>query len=103
MMDAMTARRRRAETPVTRAWSLAKKLDNSEKLELMAMLIDSVKVTVSTPSMKRFTMDDINDMLNEAEANFEAGAGIPHEEVMRELDDEIERWEQEEMEMAEVV
>ena len=103
MMDAMTARRRRAETPVTRAWSLAKKLDNSEKLELMAMLIDSVKVTVSTPSMKRFTMDDLNAMLNEAESNFEAGMGIPHEEVMRELDEEMERWEQEEKEMVEVV
>jgi len=40
-------------------------------------------------------------MLDEAEARFEAGLGIPHEEVMREMNEEIERWEQEELEMAE--
>ncbi len=36
-----------------------------------------------------FTMDEINAMLDEAEADFEAGRGIPHEQVMREMDEEI--------------
>ena len=38
-----TVRRRRTASPITRAWNLAKKLDNSEKLELVTMLIESVK------------------------------------------------------------
>lgn len=37
--------------------------------------------------------------------NFAAGRGIPHEEVMREMDEEIERWEQEylKLQMAEAI
>ena len=42
-------------------------------------------------------------MLDEAEAAFEAGKGIPHEQVMREMDEEIERWEQEERIMAKAI
>ena len=38
-----TVRRRRTASPITRAWNLAKKLDNSEKLELVTMLIESFK------------------------------------------------------------
>ena len=43
VVEATTTRRKRTATPFTRAWNQAKKLDNSEKLELVAMLIDSVK------------------------------------------------------------
>lgn len=50
-----------------------------------------------------FTMDEIDAMLDEAEADFEAGRGIPHEQVMHEMDEEIECWEQEKKEMAEVI
>ena len=53
--------------------------------------------------LKPYTMEEINAMLDEAEANFAAGKGIPHEEVMREWDEEIARMEQEEIEMAEAV
>lgn len=42
-------------------------------------------------------MDDINAIIDEAEAEIAAGLGTPHEEVMREMDEEIERWEQEEL------
>ena len=35
-------------------------------------------------------MDEINAMLDEAERNFEAGLGIPSEEVFRELEKEFE-------------
>ena len=44
-------------------------------------------------TIKRYTMDDINAIIDEAEAEIAAGLGIPHEEVMREMDEEIERWE----------
>jgi len=50
-----------------------------------------------------YTKEEINAMLDEAEANFAAGRGISHEEVMREWDEEISRMEQEEHEMAEAV
>ena len=50
-----------------------------------------------------FTMDEIDAMLDEAEADFEAGRGIPHEQVMREMDEEIECWEQEKKEIAEAI
>ena len=42
-------------------------------------------------------------MLDLAEADFEAGLGIPHEEVMREWKEEIARAEQEGIDMAKAV
>ena len=49
---ATTTARQRTANPFTRAWNLAKKLDDSEKLELMAMLIDSVKPAKAKPKKK---------------------------------------------------
>jgi hypothetical protein len=43
--------------------------------------------------VKRYTIEEINTMLDKAEADFAAGKGIPHEEVMREWDEEIVRME----------
>lgn len=53
--------------------------------------------------LKRYTKGEINAMLDEAEAEIAAGIGTPHEEVMREWDEEIARMEQEELELAEAV
>ena len=53
--------------------------------------------------LKRYTMEEINAMLDAAEAEISAGKGTPHEEVMREWDEEIARIEQEERELAEAV
>ena len=53
--------------------------------------------------VKPYTMEEINAMLDEAEADIAAGRTIPHEEAMREWDMEIARMEQEELEMAEAV
>ena len=113
-MATTTARRRTAE-PIARVWKLAKDLNYSEKLELVTMLIDSVKPKnaddLTMEEMlegypyKRYTKAELNAMLDEAEANFAAGLGIPHEEVMREMDEVIERWEQEDLklQMAEAI
>ena len=46
--------------------------------------------------LKRYTMEEINAMLDE-------GKGTPHEEVMREWDEEIARMEQEEQKYAKAV
>jgi len=48
-MDTTTTRKRRASTPFTRVWNQAKKLDDGEKLELVTMLIDSVKPIKTRP------------------------------------------------------
>lgn len=53
-MATTTARRRRTVQPITKAWNLAKKLNNSEKLELVAMLIDSVRLIRTTPMDEAF-------------------------------------------------
>ena len=54
---------------------------------------------MSTKPMKRYTMAELNAMLDEAEAEIAAGGGTPHEEVMREWEEELAREEQEELEM----
>lgn len=110
-METTTVRRRRTSTPITKAWDAVKGLDYSQKLELVTMIIESVRPDKADSMTmeqilegypyKRYTKAELNAMLDEAEARFEAGLGIPHEEVMREMDEEIERWEQEELEMAE--
>ena len=64
-MEATTARRKRTATPFTRAWNQAKKLDNSEKLELVAMLIDSVKLAVAEPRKPRLYDPETGEYLND--------------------------------------
>ena len=78
-------------------------LSPANMLWLSTELADYAKKKEAEYPLKRYTKAELNAMLDEAEANFEAGRGIPHEEVMREMDEEIERWEQEELEMAEMV
>jgi len=57
----------------------------------------------SEEETKPYTMEEVNAMLDEAEADFEAGLGVPHEEVMREWKEEIAREEQKELELAKAV
>ena len=48
-------------------------------------------------------MDEINAMLDEAEANFATGRGIPDEEAWDDLNEEIALLENEQHEMAEAI
>ena len=57
---------------------MAKDLNGSQKLELISIIIDSLK---TTPPMQPYTMDEINAMLDEAEAAFEAGEFLTQAEV----------------------
>ena len=63
-METTTARKR-TSTPFTRAWNQAKKLDNSEKLELVAMLIDSVKPAVAEPRKPRLYDPETGEYLHD--------------------------------------
>ena len=71
----------------------------------MTWLIEEMKgyLNGSEENLKPYTMEEINAMIDESEAEIAAGLGTPHEDVMREWDEEIARMEQEELEMAEVV
>ena len=63
-------------------------LSPANMLWLSTQLADFAKNKEKAP-LKRYTMDEINTMLDEAEADFAAGKGIPDEEVWRELEDEF--------------
>lgn len=60
--------------------------------EHLVMQADKVENT----NIKPYTMEEINAMLDRAEADFEAGKGIPDEEVWRELEEEFARMDAEE-------
>ena len=79
---------------------MVKDMDDSQKLELVTILIESVKPAVAPAPMKRYTMAEINAMLDEAEAEIAAGKGIPDEDVWKKYDEEFALEEQETLEMA---
>lgn len=54
------------------------------------------------PPFRRYTMDEINAMLDEAEADIAAGRVLSEEEVMREWEEELEREEQDEYATEEI-
>ena len=108
-MEATTARRR-TRHPMSYYREMVKDMDDSQKLELVSIIIDSLKqiTHISTEQMlegypnKRYTKAELNAMLDEAEANFEAGLGIPDEEAWDDLEEELTLQEEEQYEMAEM-
>ena len=109
----MATTRQRTTQPIIKAWNAVKGLDYSDKPESVTMIIESVKNDKADDMTmeqmlegypyKRHTKAELIAMLDEAEAEIAAGKGTPHEEVMCEMHEEIERWEQEELEMVEMV
>ena len=51
---------------------------------------------VENPDLKPYTMEEINAMLDRAEADFEAGKGIPDEEVWRDFEEMFAKMDAEE-------
>lgn len=100
---ATTTARRRTAHPMSYYRKMVEDMDNSQKLELVSIIIDSMRPTAAKAdeeySLRPFTMEELNARIDQAEAEIAAGLGIPHEEVMREMDEEIERWEQEEFQL----
>ena len=78
-------------------------LSNSNMIWLATQLTEFVKKQQQEPPFRRYTMDEINAMLDEAEANIAAGRGIPDEEAWDDLEEELALLEQEEHQMAEAV
>lgn len=72
--------------PVSYYWNLVKDIDDSQKLELMSIIINSMKnrfpaKAEQTNVLQPYTMAEIDDMLDEAEAAFEAGDYLTQDEV----------------------
>ena len=82
-------------------WGMVKDLNDSQKLELVTMLIDSVKPKVANDMTmedmledypyKRYTKAELNAMLDEAEAEIAAGIGIDNDDLWKEDEEEYER------------
>ena len=98
---ATTTARRRTSQPIMKAWNAVKGLDYSDKLELVTMIIESVKADKADEMTmeqvlegypyKRYTKAELNAMLDEAEAEIAAGGGIDDEDLRREDEEEYER------------
>ena len=81
---------------------MVKDMNDAEKLELMTVIIESMKPAKAMPPC-RYTLQEMNALLDEAEADIAAGRTISHEDMMREWEEELAREEQYEHEMAEAV
>ena len=80
-------------------WGVVKDMDDSQKLELITLLAESVK-PAKEPTMeemlegypcKRYTKAELNAMLDEAERDFDAGLGIDDDDLWKEDEEEYER------------
>jgi predicted transcriptional regulator len=109
----MEARRQGSAQPFSYYWNIVKTMDDSQKLQLIALLAESIMPARANAkeaddeeyALRPFTKEELTARIDQAEAEIAAGLGTPHEEVMREMDEEIERWEQEDLklEMASAV
>ena len=98
---ATTTVRRRSAHPMSYYRNMVKDMDDSQKLELVSIIIDSMKRDkaddMTTEEMlegypyKRYTKAELNAMLDEAERDFEAGLGIDDEDLWKEDEEEYER------------
>ena len=99
---ATTTARRRSTHPMSYYWSVVKDMDDRQKLELVTMLVNSVKPKVADdltmeemlegyPYGRSYTKAELNAMLDEAEAEIAAGGGIDDEDLRKEDEEEYER------------
>lgn len=106
-MATATTRRRGASHPISHYWGLVKDMDDSQKLQLITMLAESVKPAVTKKqeseeySLKPYTMEEINARIDQSERDIAEGRVYEFDEVMRELEEEFVQ--EEELEMVEAV
>ena len=99
---ATTTVRRRSAHPMSYYRNMVKDMDDSQKLELVSIIIDSMKsdkaddmsmeaMLEGYPYGRRYTKEEMNAMLDEAERDYEAGLGIDDEDLWKEDEEEYER------------
>jgi predicted transcriptional regulator len=104
-MEATTTRRRRTVQPITKAWNQAKKLDVSEKLQLITMLAESMRNANKqelNDALRPYTMEEIYAMIDKSERDIAEGRVYDFDEAMDELEKELAA-EDRELEMVEAV
>lgn len=89
-----TVRNRRFRFPISHYWDLVKDMDNRQKLELVSMLIESLKPAVEETntkfaSSKPYTVEELCQMVAEGEEQFNNGQWQDSEDMFRELDEEF--------------
>ena len=91
---ATTTARKRSAHPMSYYRNLMKDMDDSEKLELVSIIIDSMKPAKKqeqSDAFRPYTMEEVNAMIDEAEADIAAGRVIDDEDLWKEDEDEYER------------
>ncbi len=98
---ATTTTRRRSTHPMSYYRNIVKDMDNSQKLELVSFIIDSMRSAKADDltmeemlegyPYKHYTKAEMNAMLDEAERDFEGGLGIDDEDLWKEDEEEYER------------
>ena len=78
-------------------------LSPANMLWLSTQLADYAKKKEEEYSLCPFTMEELNARIDQAEANFKAGLGIPDEEAWDDLEEELALQEEEQHEMAEML
>lgn len=88
-----TVRKRRTTHPITKYWSMVKDLDDTQKLELVTMLIESVKHTVSEPQepKKKLNACDYAGIWSDKEY-MDADELVKHLKESRHFKDRTEFW-----------
>jgi len=95
--------------PVMECWNKVKEWDNITKFEFGLMIFNSLKSSYAATDqdddtkfveeyekkLHPYTMGELNTMLDAAEADFAAGEGISAEDVDREMEEELQREEEE--------
>lgn len=106
---ATTTTRQRTTHPFSYYWSLVKDMDDSQKLELIAVLAESIQSIGAYAkksdddeeySLRPFTMEELNARIDQAEEDIAAGRVHDFDEAMDELEKEFAR-EDRELAMAE--
>ena len=103
-MEAMTTKRRRTAHPMSYYREMVQDMGDSQKLELVTILIESVNSAVVKAkdtddeeySLRPFTMEELNARIDQAEAEIATGKVYDADDVWRQLEDEFAREEAEE-------
>ena len=99
---ATTTARKRSAHPMSYYRDMVKDMDDSQKLELVSIIIDSLKPAVAPQPMRPYTKEEINAMIDQSERDIAEGRVYDFDEAMDELEKEFAA-EDRELEMADAI
>ena len=99
---ATTTARKHSAHPMSYYRDMVKDMDDSQKLELVSIIIDSLKPAVAPQPMRPYTKEEINAMIDQSERDIAEGRVYDFDEAMDELEKEFAA-EDRELEMADAI